>query len=865
MEQPTLPFWSLPAEQVLAHLETTSRGLSGAEATSRSSRFAARRLTLRRRTDAGALLLRQFASPIVLILLGATLLSCFLQDFGDAAIILVIVLASCLLGFWQERGAAGAVAQLLSLVEVKARVVRDGAPGEVPLDQVVPGDVVLLSAGATAPGDCLLLEARDLFADEATLTGETFPAEKSVAVIEADAPLARRTNTIFLGTHMVSGSATAVVVTIGKDTEFGRISEHLKLRPTETDFERGVRHFGYLLMEVTLLLVIGIFGVNVFLHRPVLESFLFSMALAVGMTPQLLPAIVSINLAHGARRMADKKVIVRRLAAIEDFGSMNVLCTDKTGTVTQGLVTLQGAHDLAGKSSARALRYAYLNASFESGFKSPIDAAIRAHGAVDIATWSKLDEVPYDFLRKRLSILVAGPEGNLMITKGALAQVLETCAEAVDASGTAFPIEAVRARIMERFSSYSSAGQRTLGLACRHLATEARITKASEVGMTFVGFLVFSDLPKAGIRATIGQLADLGVNLKIITGDNALVAATVARAIGLSGAEVITGLDLNQMSDGALLRRVDRAAIFAEVEPNQKERIVLALRKAGNVVGYMGDGINDASALHAADVGLSVEGAVDVAKEVADIVLLEKDLEVLVAGVREGRATFANTLKYVLMATSANFGNMFSMAGASLLLPFLPLLPKQILLTNLLTDLPEMTIAGDGVDPEMLARPRRWDIRFIRSFMLTFGVLSSIFDYLTFGALLYLLHASPAQFRTGWLVESVLSASLIVLVVRSRGPFFRSRPGRSLLLTTLGVAAAALLLPFLPFVQVLGLAPLAPSTLALLALIVAAYLASGELAKRIFYRVEERGRPGSPAGRAPLAARPVSAIVGESA
>ena len=412
MEPRDNPYWSLPAEKVLSRLESTPGGLSSPEADSRAKRYAARRLVPRKRADVWTLLVGQFGSPIVLLLLGATTISLFLQDFSDAAIILAIVITSCLLGFWQERSAAGAVEHLLSLVEVKARVMRDGTPVEVPIARVVPGDVVLLSAGATAPGDCLLLEARDLFADEATLTGETYPAEKSVAILDAAAPLAKRTNTVFLGTHVVSGSATALVASIGRDTEFGGISEHLNLRPAETDFERGVRHFGYLLMEVTLLLVILIFAVNVYLHRPALESFLFSMALAVGLTPQLLPAIVSINLAHGARRMAAQKVIVKRLAAIENFGSMNVLCTDKTGTITQGLVTLQGTHDLAGVQSERALLYAYLNASFESGFASPIDAAIRGHGKIDIAAWSKLDEVPYDFLRKRLSILAKDPRAT---------------------------------------------------------------------------------------------------------------------------------------------------------------------------------------------------------------------------------------------------------------------------------------------------------------------------------------------------------------------------------------------------------------------------------------------------------------------
>jgi len=837
MEPQTPAFWNRPAAEVLAGLETTPAGLSVAEAASRLTRYASRRLVPKKRTDAATLLLGQFSSPIVLLLLGATAISLFLRNTTDAAIILVIVVASGLLSFWQERGAAGAVEKLLSLVEVKAQVLRGGTPQGVPLAEVVPGDVVLLSAGATAPGDCLLLETRDLFADEATLTGETFPAEKAVAVLPVGTPLGKRTNAVFLGTHMVSGTATAVVAAIGRDTEFGAVADRLKLRPPETDFERGVRRFGYLLMEVTLLLVIGIFAFNVYLHRPVLDSFLFSMALAVGLTPQLLPAIVSINLAQGARRMCEHKVIVKRLAAIENFGSMDVLCTDKTGTITEGVVTLQSVTDMEGRESDVALRYAYLNASFQTAFSSPIDEAIRKRGPIDIAAWKKLDEVPYDFLRKRLSVLAAGPEGTVMITKGALAQVLEVCTTAESEAGAPVPLASVRAQIDARFAAYSASGQRTLGLACRKLGGATRIGKDSESDMCFLGFILFADPPKPGIEATIERLHALGVSLKVITGDNVLVAATVARKIGLGDAAVLSGHELAAMSDGALLNRVGQVNVFAEVEPNQKERLILALRKAGHVVGYMGDGINDASALHAADVGLSVEGAVDVAKQVADIVLLEKNLDVLIEGVREGRITFANTLKYVLMATSANFGNMFSMAGVSLLLPFLPLLPKQILLTNLLTDLPEMTIASDNVDAEMLARPRRWDIGFIRSFMLTFGVLSSVFDYLTFGALLYILHAGTEQFRTGWFVESVLSAALVVLVVRSRHPFFGSRPGTRLMLATLGVVVAALVLPFLPVAPLLGMTPLPLLFLALLGLIVMMYIASAELAKRVFYRI----------------------------
>ncbi len=829
-------FWSLPADAVLASLQTSSQGLSSSDAAGRLAQYAARRLAPRKRSDAATLFVKQFASPIVLLLLVATVISIFLRDVTDAAIILGIVLASAVLSFWQERNAADAVGKLLSLVEVKTDAKRDGTPRQIPQVEVVPGDVVLLSAGSTAPGDCLILEAHDLFADEAVLTGETFPVEKAAGVLDAGAPLGKRTNTLFLGTHVVSGTATALVVAIGRDTEFGRVSERLTLRSPETEFEHGLRRFGYLLLEVTLLFLIAIFAFNVYLHRPVLDSFLFAMALAVGLTPQLLPAIVSTNLAHGARRMADKKVIVKRLASIENFGSMNILCTDKTGTITEGVVLLQSARNLAGMESERVLRSAYLNASFETGFASPIDAAIRGHAGIDISGWKKLDEVPYDFVRKRLSVLASGPEGNVLITKGALAQVLDVCTTAEDASGLPVPIDPVRERISAQFAQYSESGQRTLGVACKSVGSETRITRDSEVGMTFLGFLLFADPLKPGIVATIDRLRHLGVHLKVITGDNRLVAGIVARQIGFDDARLLCGDEMRRMSDAALLARAGQVDLFAEVEPNQKEQIILALRKAGHVVGYMGDGINDASALHAADVSLSVEDAVDVAKEAADIVLLEKDLDVVVDGVREGRSTFANTLKYVLMATSANFGNMFSMAGASLLLPFLPLLPKQILLTNLLTDLPEMTIATDNVDAEVLDRPRRWEIGFIRSFMLVFGVLSSVFDYLTFGLLLYVLRAGTAQFRTAWFAESVVSASLIVLVVRSQRPFFQSAPSRQLVGATVGVVAVAIVLPFAPFAGVLGFTPLPPSYIVPIGLVVVAYIVAAELAKRAFYR-----------------------------
>jgi len=843
MENQLPAFWSIPVSEVLSRLETNPEGISFAEAEARRERWGANHLTPKKRTDVVSLLLRQFSNPIVLILIAAAAISIFLHDAPDAFIILAIVLASGLLGFWQERGAAGAVERLLALVEVKVEVLRDGAPHEVPSTDVVPGDVVLVSAGATVPGDCLILDARDLFVDEAALTGETFPVEKSLGFVAADAALAKRTNSLFMGTHVVSGSAKVLVVATGRQTEFGKVSERLRLRPTETEFEHGLRRFGFLLLQVTLLLAIGIFAFNVYLHRPVVESFLFALALAVGLTPQLLPAIVSVNLAHGAKRMADCKVIVKRLASIENFGSMSVLCSDKTGTITSGVVTLRAACDIAGNESDQVKLFAYLNASFETGFVNPIDAAIRERLAAETEGWRKLDEIPYDFVRKRLSILVEGRSGHVMITKGALASILDVCTTARVSAGADVPLPEVRQEIDARLAAYSNEGSRTLGLACREFGSVAHIGKDAEAGMTFLGFLVFHDPPKPRVAATIEHLGELGVQLKVITGDNALVAAHVASEVGLGQGRVLAGNELARMSDAALLASVQTVDVFAEVEPNQKERIIVALRKAGNVVGYMGDGINDASALHAADVGLSVEGAVDVAKEAADIVLLEKDLDVLVNGVREGRKTFANTLKYVFMATSANFGNMFSMAGASLLLPFLPLLPKQILLTNLLTDLPEMAIAGDAVDAEMVATPRRWDIGFIRSFMLTFGILSSVFDYLTFGALLFLLHANTTLFRTGWFVESVISAALIVLVVRSRRPFFRSKPSRPLLLATLGVVVLTVSLPYTPLAGPLGFVPLPPLFLAFVAGVVALYVVAAEATKAVFYRHAAGARP----------------------
>ena len=781
------------------------------------------------------LLLSQFRSPLVLILVFAATVSLFLSDAIDALIILTIILASALLGFWQEQKATKAVASLFALVKVTAEVRRQGKLIEVPLEEIVPGDVIRLSAGSSIPGDGRLLESKDLFVDEATLTGETYPTEKCVSIVSAGAPLGQRMNSVFMGTHVVSGHATVLIVHIGSETAFGRIAGHVMHRQPETDFERGVRRFGYLLLEVTLLLVFLIFAINVFLHRPVLDSFLFSMALAVGLTPQLLPAIISVNLSHGAKRMAEQKVIVKRLSSIENFGSMNVLCSDKTGTLTEGKMRFQAALDVNGSPSERVLWHACVNATYETGFVNPLDEAIRTHTVCDLTGHRKLDEVPYDFLRKRLSILVETPSAHLLITKGAVEPLLAVCSRAELPDGSTINMEEGRENILRQFEDLNRQGLRTLAVAYRDMGGTVRIDKQHELDMTFLGSLVFADPVKPDMQETITSLRRLGVSLKVITGDHRLVAAYVSEQAGMNNLRLLTGSDLRRLTDEALSQRVNDVDVFAEVEPNQKDRIVLALKRSGNVVGYIGDGINDAPALHSADVGISVDSAADVAKDTADIVLLEKNLAVLTQGVREGRTTFANTLKYVFMATSANFGNMFSMAGASLFLPFLPLLPKQILLTNFLTDIPEMTIATDRVDPELIDQPRRWDIAFIRKFMLIFGFVSSVFDYFTFAALLWILEASADQFRTGWFLESVISASAIVLVIRTRRPFMTSRPALSLGLATVAVGAVTLLLPVLPFAAHLGLTPMPPSFLIMLAAILSAYVLTAEMVKRHFY------------------------------
>ncbi|MDO9284881.1 MAG: magnesium-translocating P-type ATPase [Aquabacterium sp.] len=843
---PEAAFWSREPAALLDALRSSRQGLSSGEAAKRLLRDGPNAIDEEPAASLARLLLRQFKSPLVLILVFGGLVSALLRDWLDAAIILVVVLGSSGLGFLQETRASNAVAQLRGRLALTARVWRDEALCLRPTRDLVAGDLIELAAGHLVPADGLVLEARDFLVSEASLTGESFPVEKQPGQLPVDTPLARRINAVYLGTSVRSGTATVLVVHTGEHTAFGAVAQRLRSAPPETEFARGVQQFGVLLLRVMVVMVLFTLIVNQWLGRPWIESMLFAVALAVGLSPELLPAIVSVTLSAGARRMAQRGVIVRHLEAIENLGSMDVLCTDKTGTLTEGTMVLDAATDPEGNASAEALRLAYLNAAFETGIDNPLDAALVSAGeSAGLATQGqrKVDEIPYDFMRKRLSIVVAPEAGgpHWLITKGAFDNVLAVCTTLAQGAAEVPLDDAARARLTQAFRDQGRQGLRVLALATRRLEPRATCTRDDEAGMCFVGFLRFLDPPKATARATLQRLAALSITIKVVTGDNRFVAAHVAERVGLDARALLTGDEIDGMKDEALWHRVQRTTLFVEVDPQHKERIVRALQHVGRGVGYLGDGINDAPALHAADVGISVDGAVDVARDSADVVLLKPDLDVLCQGVEEGRRTFANTLKYIGITTSANFGNMVSMALAAPLLPFLPLAAKQILLNNFLSDLPSAAISSDRVDAERLATAQHWDLRDLRRYMLVFGLTSTVFDLLTFGLLLKVFHATEAQFQTAWFTVSLLTELVVVLVLRTHLPAWRSRPGTTLWVTTLLVAGIALALPSVaPVAAIFGLVALPPGLVASMLLVVVAYAAATEFTKRRYYRLPHR-------------------------
>jgi Mg2+-importing ATPase len=814
-------------------------GLTSLEAAERLQQHGPNQIKPARQRAVVLQFLAHFRNPLVLVLLAASGLSALTGDSTGALIIGLIVLMSVTLDFVQEYRAGRAAEQLAAQVAVTATVLRDGKTGEVPVKDLVPGDVVLLSAGDLIPADAHLLEAKDFFVNQAQLTGEAYPVEKHAdPSARSDSWVPEADHAVFMGSSVVSGSARILIGRTGSRTTLGQIADSLALAPPPTAFERGTRHFGMLIMRLTFLLVLFTLMVNVAFHRPLLESFLFAVALAVGLTPELLPMVVSVTLARGALRMAALKVIVKRPSAIQDMGAMDVLCTDKTGTLTEAKIRLERHVDALGRESVRVLELAYLNSYFESGLKSPLDDAILQHGEIDISGWQKIDEVPFDFERRRVSVLVERLGARMLAVKGAPEDTLRLCSHYEDETGAAVLLdEAQRARINVLFDSLGNEGFRVLGIAWRPVTMDhPHAVVTDETELVFAGFAAFLDPPKASAGEALAALQASGVAVKIVTGDNERVTRHVCAQLGISVTGVLLGADIQAMNDDALRVKAAEANLFCRVTPAQKNRILLALKARGHVVGYLGDGINDASALHSADVGISVDSAVDVAKQAAAMILLENDLNVLHAGILEGRRTFGNVMKYIMMATSSNFGNMFSMAAATLFLPFLPMLPMQILLNNLLYDVSEIPLPLDNVDDEDLARPRRWDMRFIRNFMLTIGPISSLFDFLTFYLLMAVLSANEMLFHTGWFVESIATQVLVIFVIRTRRNPLRSHPNRWLTLTSLSVVAVAMLLPFTPVAAWLGFTPLPPLFFGLLAVLVASYLLLVEAGKRWFYK-----------------------------
>lgn len=827
-------------------------GLTSREAAERLEKFGPNDPAPQRKHSIAAELFLLFINPLVIILLLAAVVSGFIGQLVDAGIIISMVLLGIGINFYQTYRSKVAIESLRSRVAPTATALRDGQWQEINRVNVAPGDVVRLSAGDLVPADARLLTARDLYLHEAALTGESLPSEKTASPCDKTGDrdgksAAQDENLVFLGTSVVSGAATAEVIATGRRTRFGDIAERLAARSEETAFDRGLRHFGALIMRTVFFLVLFLMVVSITLHHDALESLLFAVALAVGLTPEFLPMITSVTLARGAVVMSQKKVIVKHLSAIQNFGSIDVLCSDKTGTLTQGNMVLEGSFDALGHPSQRPLELAYINSQFETGIRSPLDAAILKSALPEPAGFVKHDEIPFDFERRRLSIVVERDATRTLISKGSPEGILPLL-KSHETAGQIRPItpEDV-SRFRETYDHLSRQGFRVLAVAYRTVAPCASYSVADERELTLAGFLAFGDPALCDAGEAVAALKRDGVEVKILTGDNDLVTRRICADVGIDAEKMVLGSELEKMSDSALAHVAEQNTVFARVTPAQKNRIILALKHRSHVVGFMGDGINDAPSLHAADVGISVCTAVDVARDAADIILLEPGLRVLHDGILEGRKAFGNVMKYLLMGTSSNFGNMLSMAVASLFLPFLPMLPTQILLNNFLYDTAQITIPTDNVDDAYIRSPQHWDIGLIGRFMLFIGPISSVYDFLTFYVLLALLHAGQQEFHTGWFVESLATQTLVLFVIRTAGNPLRSRPSRSLTVTTLGIVLLGVLLPFTPLAAELGFTPLPPIYFAFLGGATLTYLLLVEMAKRLLL----------PARRKPDVSRPL--------
>ncbi len=857
---------SASSDDLMARLATSLSGLTSEVAESRLVTYGHNEAVERHRRSLAVEFLRHFRSPVTLILIAAAIISAFVGDPANAIIILAIVLASVALEFTQEYRAGRAAEALRKRVATTATVVRDGNKQEIEVSALVPGDLVALSAGDIVPADARIIAARDFFVDQSALTGESFPVEKAPEALAADKiqDTGAWNNYVFMGTSVTNGTATAAVVKTGAATQYGEIAKKSAQRKPDTEFEAGLRRFGFLIMQVTFVLVVAVFFVNA-LFKPgegaIIQSLLFAVALAVGLTPGLLPMILSINLARGATSMSKKGVIVKRLAAIQNFGSMDVLCSDKTGTLTENRVTVILTVDLEGKDSDRVFLYSLLNSRYQTGLRSPLDEAILKYREMNTEGYKRIDEVPFDFVRKRLSVVVEGDGASTLITKGAPEEMAKVVS-GYEVSGVVESLSpGTRTKIERKYRELSYQGFRVLGVAYKKVENKAVYAVSDESDMVFLGFIAFTDPVKETAGESLELLRQAGVKLKILTGDSEIVAGKIGQQLGfqvyqyrrgrrydqtvggftrtveVAPVNIIQSSEIAELDDDALARVVERADVFARVTPAQKNRIMNALKANGHIVGFLGDGINDTPSMKVADVSISVTNAVDIAKESAEIILMRNDLKVIAEGVVEGRKTFGNTMKYIQMAVSSNFGNMFSAAGASLFLPFLPMLPIQLLLNNLLYSFAQLALPTDDVDQTYVRRPQRLRTSFVRNFMIAFGPVSSIFDYATFFVMLYVFKASAPLFQTAWFVESLFTQSLVIFVIRTRTiPFFRSRPSKLLLINIFGVLAVALALPFLPVGRIFGFVALPGTFLLILAVFIVVYLWLVELMKRWFYR-----------------------------
>ncbi|MCX5479116.1 magnesium-translocating P-type ATPase [Kaistia geumhonensis] len=846
-------FWLDGLDAVAGRLGATPAGLSSSEADARRGRFGPNLAVVRTERSLVARLAHRLAEPLVAILLIAAAVTGLTGDWQSAAVILVIVAGSIGLDMAQERQAARTVAALKRSVAVTARVQRDGEAAEIAVAEIVPGDIVEIGAGELVPADGLVIAAAGAVADEAVLTGEPYGVEKHPAP-PAPGEGCDEGSALFGGTSLVSGSATMLVVATGADTRFGAIAEALQASAPPTSFERGVHALGMLILRLTGFLVLAVLLAQLLRHGLTLEGFLFAVALAVGLTPELLPMVMTVTLARGAARMARRKVVVKRLAAIHDLGAMDILCTDKTGTLTEARIAHVASLGWTGAGSARVAGLAALNARFVGGLRNNLDQAILAARSAKEEGWTRLDDLPFDFERRRASVLLERGGERIIVTKGAPEAVLARATHCEEPDGTLVPLDADRrAAVDALIAGRGREGLRLLAVGWRPAEASA-LTAEGEAGLILSGFAVFLDPPKASATAAVARLVRAGIRVKIISGDGEAVVSHLVGTLSLPATGMLTGAEIAAMSDAALATRAPDTDLFVRVAPDQKARIVAALRRRGHVVGFIGDGINDAPAIHAADVGLSVDGGADVAREAADIILLDPDLGVLADGVAEGRRTYANIMKYVRMGTSSNFGNMLSVAVASMLLPFLPLAPLQILLNNLVYDLSEIGIPFDRDDGGDETRPQVWDMHAVLRFTLVMGPLSSLFDFLTFGVLLYGFDADVATFRTGWFVESIATQILVIFLIRTAGPFWKGRPNPILVLTSLGALALALGIALGPFGAVFGFVALPAPLLLAIAVIAALYLGSAEVLKRFAMGAATRGGGGIvPSPPAPLA------------